>query len=111
MKFFASTSWADVTRFQPARPRLSKSREANWRATRYGWWKLVDVVATNPTWLVTEEIADNRVIGSKPLTCAWRLIDARFSEPRIDELSARKRKSIIPRSAICAAVSKCLNST
>lgn len=46
----ASASPAEVTMFQPARPPLMWSREANLRATWKGSLYVVETVAMSPTW-------------------------------------------------------------
>ena len=57
---------ADVTMFQPARPREMWSSDAIWRATLYGWLNDVDTEPMRPMWLVRAASADSRVTGSRP---------------------------------------------
>lgn len=52
--------------FQPARPLLMWSREANFRARWNGSLKVVETVAMSPMCSVTAAMAESRVSGSNP---------------------------------------------
>ncbi len=52
--------------FQPARPLLMWSREANLRARWNGSLKVVETVAMSPMCSVTAAMAESRVSGSNP---------------------------------------------
>lgn len=54
--------------FQPARPPLRWSSEANFRATWKGSLKVVETVAISPMCSVATASAESRVSGSKPPT-------------------------------------------
>ncbi len=60
-------SSGEVTTFQPARPPLIRSREANWRATVNGSLYDVDSVPAKPILLVAVASADRIVSGSNRL--------------------------------------------
>jgi hypothetical protein len=56
-----------VTTFQPARPPLSRSSEASWRATVNGSLYEVEMVPARPMRSVAAARADSRDTGSKRL--------------------------------------------
>ena len=59
-KFRPAPGSGEVTRFQPARPLLRRSSDANWRARLKGSVKLADAVAISPMLLVAAASADRR---------------------------------------------------
>ena len=63
-KFRASSSWKDVTTFQPTRPPLIWSIEAKARAVWKGVAKVVEVVATRPIFSVIGDRAARSDRGS-----------------------------------------------
>ena len=63
-KFAASSGVAEVTMFQPARPPLTWSTDANLRARLYGSLYVDDTVAISPIRLVCCDSAVSRVSGS-----------------------------------------------
>jgi hypothetical protein len=64
LKFSASVALPEVTTFQPARPPLMRSSEANLRATPNGSSKLVDAVHTRPMLRVNPANAESKANGS-----------------------------------------------
>lgn len=82
--------------FQPARPPLRWSREANFRAVWKGSLKVVETVAIRPMRSVTVARADSSVSGSKPPSALCLTLPHRASP------SAKKIESSLPRSAVCA---------
>ena len=89
--------------FQPARPWLRWSSEANLRATWKGKLKLVEAVAMRPMLRVTADSAASRVMGSKLATYWATRPTASGSPGRTLWLSARKMASIFAASAIRAS--------
>ena len=83
--------------FQPARPPLMWSSEANLRATWKGSLYVVDAVAISPMWSVTAARAASSVSGSSPPSALCRTLPSR-ARP-----SARNTESSLPRSAIVAS--------
>jgi len=84
-----------VTMFQPARPLLSRSSEANFRARLYGSSKVVVAVAIRPIRSVTTAMAVSRSVGSG--VSAGRRATSQSSGP-----SAKNTESRRPRSAVRA---------
>ncbi len=96
-KFAPASRAAVVTTFQPARPWLIASSDANRRARLYGDSYVVDAVAIRPIRSVTAAIAASRIVGSR--VSGGR----RAGLLKSDGLSAKKTESSRPRSAIRAS--------
>ena len=101
----ASESLDEVTTFQPARPPLRRSSEANFRATWNGSLKLVLAVATSPIRSVTVARADRSVSGSK-VAARELWLSAWTARSRTPFESARNMVSNLARSASFASSTK-----
>ncbi len=83
--------------FQPARPLLIWSMEANCRARLKGSEKLLDAVAIRPMRSVTAAIAGSSVTGSSQMRAP------RAASSVCANMSAKKIESNRPASARCAS--------
>ena len=87
--------------FQPARPSLTWSSDANLRARLYGSLNVVDAVPMSPIRWVAIAIAVSSTVGSSERGARWRTRSASTGP------SARNTASKPAFSAICAICTKC----